>query len=122
MNNPANGARGAGLYHLFRKTFQAYFTVYNRIEVLGREFIPSGGFIAVSNHTSFLDPLVLGVAVGGRRMTYLAKKELWGIPLVGWFVGSFSVPVDRDRASHKLVKELVRRLTAGEAVAMFPAG
>lgn len=117
-----SGSSGAGLYHFFRRTFHAYFTLYNRIEVLGREFIPSGGFIAVSNHTSYLDPLVLGVAVGGRRMTYLAKKELFSIPLVGWFVGSFSVPVDRERTSHMLIKELVRRLSAGEAVAMFPAG
>ena len=108
-------------YHFFRRTFHVYFSLYNRLEVLGREFIPSGGFIAVSNHTSYLDPLVLGVAVR-RRMTYMAKKELFGVPVVGTFVSSFSVPVDRDRTSHVLIKELVRRLSAGEGVAMFPAG
>ncbi|MDA8388608.1 MAG: lysophospholipid acyltransferase family protein [Nitrospiraceae bacterium] len=109
-------------YHFFRKTFDLYFSLYNRLEVQGREFIPpTEGFIAVSNHTSYLDPLVLGAAVR-RRMTFLAKKELFGIPLVGTFVGSFSVPVDRDRTSHVLIRELVRRLGAGEGVAMFPAG
>ena len=110
-------------YWAFRGFFDFYFRLYNRLEVQGRQYIPGeGGLIVVSNHTSYLDPLVLGCAVDNRRMTYLAKRELFGIPLVGTFVNSFSVPVDRDRTSHKVIKEIVRHLCLGEAVAMFPAG
>ncbi|MDA8327183.1 MAG: lysophospholipid acyltransferase family protein [Nitrospiraceae bacterium] len=109
-------------YYVFREIFDLYFRVYNRLEVQGRQHVPrSGGLIVVSNHSSYLDPLVIGCAVA-RRMTFIAKKELFGIPLVGTFVKSFSVPVDRDRTSHAVIRELVRRLCLGEAVAMFPAG
>ncbi|MDA8088540.1 MAG: lysophospholipid acyltransferase family protein [Nitrospiraceae bacterium] len=109
-------------YYIFREIFDLYFRVYNRLEVQGRQYMPrGGGLIVVSNHSSYLDPLVLGSAVS-RRMTYLAKKELFSMPVVGTFVKSFSVPVDRDKTSHAVIKELVRRLCLGEAVAMFPAG
>lgn len=109
-------------YFVFRGVFHVYFRLANRLEISGREFIPKeGGLIVVSNHASYLDPLVIGAAMT-RRMTYMAKEELFGIPLVRTFVRSFSFPVRRDRTSPAAVKEAVRRLRAGEAIAVFPGG
>ena len=109
-------------YYVFTNLFNVYFTIYNRLDVKGRELIPrEGGLLVISNHSSYLDPLIIGAAVN-RRMTFLAKKELFTIPLVGKFVSSFSLPVSREGSSHKMIKETVQRLRSGEAIAMFPSG
>ena len=109
-------------YFAFKNLFNIYFRAYNCLEVTGREFIPlEGGLIVISNHSSYLDPLIIGAAVT-RRMTYLAKKELFTRPLIGRFVSSFSLPVSREGSSHTMIKETVKRLSGGEAIAMFPAG
>ncbi len=110
-------------YYVFRDFFCLYFKIWNRLEVEGREHIPqSGGLIVVANHASYLDPPLLGVAMT-RRMTYMAKESLFAAPLgVGRFVGSFSFPVNRGKTSHNVIKETVRRLCAGEAIAIFPGG
>jgi len=109
-------------YFFFRDTFAAYFRVYNRLEVHGTEHIPrEGGLIVAANHTSYLDPPLIGAAMT-RRMTYIAKEELFRPPVLGKFVSSFSIPVSRDRPTHALIKEAVKRLCAGEAIAMFPGG
>lgn len=109
-------------YFAFKNLFYIYLTAYNRLEVKGREHIPrEGGLIVISNHSSYLDPLIIGAAVD-RRMTYLAKKELFTVSLVGKFVSSFALPVSRDGSSHTMIKETVKRLCRGEAIAMFPAG
>ena len=51
--------------------------------LIGRGNIPkSGSFILVSNHGSLLDPPLLGHAVG-RNISFMAKSELFRIPLLG---------------------------------------
>ena len=54
-----------------------------RLRVHGADNIPSSGpVLIVSNHISQIDPPVLGVAVLPRRSHYMAKAELFRIPLL----------------------------------------
>jgi 1-acyl-sn-glycerol-3-phosphate acyltransferase len=109
-------------YWIFKVVFYVFFKIYNRLEVLNPERVPGeGGAIIASNHASYLDPLVLSAA-SRRRMTYMAKESLFGIPLIGAFVNSFSFPVKRGRPNPSTIKEAVRRLRAGQLIAMFPEG
>lgn len=109
-------------YFVFRNTFGVYFRIYNRLRVHGIHHIPAhGGLIVAANHTSYLDPPLLGAAMT-RRMTYIAKSELFTLPLIGKFVSSFSFPINRDKPSLAVIKESVKRLCSGEAIAMFPGG
>ena len=53
-----------------------------RLEIKGRENIPKvGGFILASNHTSFLDPVVIA-ASSPRYLSYMARHDLFDV-LVG---------------------------------------
>ncbi len=93
------------------------------IEVSGKKHIPKkGGFILVSNHVSYLDPVLLGV-VCPRRLNYMAKQELFR---VGWFsklLSRISVfPVKRNTADLSALKEALRRLKNGEGLVVFPEG
>ena len=56
--------------------------------VTGLDNVPrSGAYIMVSNHTSNLDPLFIGGAIGldtGRPIHFMAKEEIRSWPLIGW--------------------------------------
>lgn len=110
------------LYWFFRTIFYIVLKVFNRLEVIGSENVPEkGGVIVAANHVSYLDPLVIGAALK-RRATYIAKQELFKVPLLGIFVKSFSFPVDRDRPQPSTIKETVKKLKSGALIVMFPEG
>jgi len=83
---------------------------------------PSGPVIVVSNHRSDLDPIVVGAALR-RRVTFMAKHELFRVPVLRWWItacGAF--PVRRGEADRQALRTALRILTAGGVLVMFPEG
>lgn len=110
------------LYYVVKQIFVIFFKVFNRLEVVGSENVPrKGGVIVAANHISYLDPPLIGAALK-RRATYIAKKELFSIPLLGSFIRWFSFSVNRDKVQPSTIKEAVSRLKEGEVVVLFPEG
>lgn len=110
------------LYCFFRLFFWVIFKILFRLGVKGADKVPAhGGVIVASNHASYLDPLILGVALN-RQATYMAKEGLFRVPLIGAFVRSFSFPVKRGRPQPSTIKEAIQRLNNGELIVMFPEG
>ena len=75
------------------------FPIYKLIfrgNLIGKENIPQkDSFILVSNHGSLLDPPLLGHAIG-RNISFMAKAELFSIPLLGIIIkacGAYPVTV-----------------------------
>jgi len=98
------------------------FRINGGLEVIGRENIPlSGGAIIASNHISYLDPPLIS-AVVPRRVTFIARKGLFDIPLLGWFIRHYSFPINRERPQPSTIKEAIKRLKNGELLAIFPEG
>jgi len=93
------------------------------LEVHGQEHVPRHGtFILASNHLSFLDPLVLGVACP-RRVCFMARDTLFRHPLLRVFLhGVRVIPLKRDESDVTAVREALKRLRAGEPIALFPEG
>ncbi|OGW58359.1 MAG: hypothetical protein A2Z09_06480 [Nitrospirae bacterium RBG_16_43_8] len=99
------------------------FKIFFRFKIINIEKVPEkGGVIVVSNHASHLDPLVIGTAIRKRQSTFMAKRGLFKIPIIGAFVKTFSFPIDRDSPQPSTIKEAVRRLRNGELIVMFPEG
>jgi len=110
------------LYGLLKSIFKFFFTVYNRLEVVGIENIPKeGGVLVAANHLSYLDPPVLSVALK-RRPNFIAKEGLFRIPLLGAFIRLYCFPVHRNRPQPSTIKEAFSRLKEGEVVVVFPEG
>lgn len=97
-----------------------------RLDADGAEHLPDEGpAIVVANHRSYLDPLVLGLAVAphGRPLRFLAKHELFDVPVAGSLVRAVgSVPVDRATRSDEPLETAAAALSAGEVVVILPQG
>lgn len=85
--------------------------------------IPEGGCIIAGNHTSTLDPVMIYGEAPKGMIHFVAKKELWKIPLLGWAVDHLgAVPVYRGTADRTMMKTVVSLLNAGEKVGIYPEG
>ena len=78
------------------------------------------------NHISYMDPLSNAYAVvkAGRRPRFLAKEDLFHIPLVGRaLTGAGQIPVKRGTGDAAApLGQLTRAVTDGEAVVIYPEG
>ncbi|HEY5256770.1 MAG TPA: lysophospholipid acyltransferase family protein [Candidatus Baltobacteraceae bacterium] len=94
-----------------------------RVRAYGRENVPlHGPLIIASNHRSNLDPPILG-AYCPRRISYMAKSELFAIPVLGAMITSFGAyPVDRHGSATAAIKRSVAVLRAGGCIGIFPEG
>jgi 1-acyl-sn-glycerol-3-phosphate acyltransferase len=95
---------------------------FHRIRIEGRENVPQGGCMIVSNHVSYMDPTTVGWAVA-REIFYLGRKTLFKPPFWSWFLPICNVlPIDRDGRDVSGLRNIIKMLKAGKAVLLFPEG
>jgi 1-acyl-sn-glycerol-3-phosphate acyltransferase len=94
-----------------------------RKKVEGLENVPrKGEFILVSNHLNNADPPVL-TQVMPRRIVWMAKQELFDLPVIGWTFHVFGlIPVRRTEADLKALRRAQQTLRKGHVLGMFPEG
>jgi 1-acyl-sn-glycerol-3-phosphate acyltransferase len=88
-----------------------------------RDRVPrSGAILVISNHQSFLDPMVNGVTVWDRQFTALARDSLFVGPF-GWILRSVSArPIKREGGDLEAMKAALAELEAGRVVIIYPEG
>ena len=103
--------------------FRLLFKLYFRWHVYNAERFPlEGGVILASNHASFLDPPLIGAGLQ-RGINYLAREDLFSMPVIGWVLHQWQVvPVDRDGGGAVGLRAILSRLLAGGAIILFPEG
>jgi 1-acyl-sn-glycerol-3-phosphate acyltransferase len=89
----------------------------------GRANVPSrGGVVVVANHGSHLDPPLLSAAVG-RPVAFMAKEELFRVPLLGPLIRACGAyPVVRGGGDREALRTACRRLEEGWATGVFLDG
>ncbi|MEY3026137.1 MAG: hypothetical protein RLZZ238_1034 [Planctomycetota bacterium] len=94
-----------------------------RLRRLHRERVPrTGAILVISNHQSFLDPMVNGVTVWDRQFTALARDSLFVGPF-GWILRSVSArPIRREGGDLEAMKGALAELEAGRVVIIYPEG
>jgi 1-acyl-sn-glycerol-3-phosphate acyltransferase len=94
------------------------------VTVIGGENIPaSGPAVLASNHIGYLDFVFSGYAAReqGRRVRFLAKKEIFDKRGVGWLMRQMGhVPVDRYGAAKDSLTAAKNEIARGEIIGMFP--
>ncbi len=111
-------------YSCFWGSIYLWLNPFWPMQVEGREKIdPSEVYVAVSNHQSMLDILVIHSLFF--HFKWVSKKENLYIPLVGWnmFLNRY---VSIDRASRKsfmkMMRDCRRHIETGSSIMMFPEG
>lgn len=82
-----------------------------------------GQYIIVSNHISNVDPVLLCAATKKQQPHYMAKKELFKIPLLRGLIKALGAfPVNRGGADVGAIKHAIKLLEEGKCVGIFPQG
>lgn len=94
------------------------------VTVIGGENIPADGpAVLASNHIGYLDFVFSGYAARerGRRVRFLAKKEIFDKRGVGWLMRQMGhVPVDRYGSAKDSLTAAKDEIARGEIIGMFP--
>ena len=98
--------------------------VGTRLEVRGKDKLPTGACLVASKHQSAWETFALIPLF--RDPALLMKRELFWIPFHGWFSKKFEmIPVDRDKgpsALRRMLREAKGRAAAGREIIIFPEG
>jgi len=104
-----------------------FVSVMYRIKVRGLENIPeTGPALIVSNHVSFMDPLVIGGNVR-RPVRFVMDHHIFNIPVLSFiFRTARAIPIapahEDPEALQKAFDQIDAELAAGEIVCIFPEG
>lgn len=111
------------LYALVKLVAFALMRLLFRLETRDPGRVPAAGpALLVSNHSSVLDPPLIGSA-SRRRLAFLAKAELFRIPVFGALLRRLGArPLRRADSDPAAMRAALRVLEEGGALLVFPEG
>ena len=111
------------LYAIVKPLTVTLMRLFFGLRSRGTEHVPATGpVLLVANHVSFLDPPLVGGA-SARRLTFLAKAELFRVPLFGGLIRRLGAhPLRREGGDAGALRTALRVLKGGGALLVFPEG
>ena len=111
------------LYRFIRLIVRPLLDILGHLESRGTENIPKhGGVVLVSNHLSYVDPVIISAATD-RVLHFIGAEETFRIPIFGRLVTQLNgFPVKRGTPDRGALKEALSRLKTGKALLVFPEG
>ncbi len=120
---PWDGTTHPAFYRVVQTLAGMVFPLFFKLRIEGRENIPTTGSVMLAaNHVAWIDIPLLAQPL--KRFThYMAKVELFQVPVVGYIIGMCgNFPVRRGEGDRESLRIADRLLTSGEVVAIFPEG
>jgi 1-acyl-sn-glycerol-3-phosphate acyltransferase len=110
-------------YYAANAAMKALLIALTRWQVEGKENVPrKGPLIIVANHMTYVDPPLLGASVP-RKITFMAKQELFRPSLMGIVVRAYGAfPIRRDKLDREGLRYAFEVLNKGQVLGMFPEG
>lgn len=96
-----------------------------KTKVEGKENLPTDEkFVLVAPHRTYLDPVYIAVMSYPFKFSFMAKQELFKVPVLGWIIRNLNAfPVNRDKPGVSAIKTPVNYLKNDELnVMVFPSG
>jgi 1-acyl-sn-glycerol-3-phosphate acyltransferase len=116
-------ARNWFWWWLSKTTVYWFSKLWFRMRVEGLPQVPkTGPVVFVTNHSSYLDPPLVGITAG-RCVGFLAQEGLARFGPLRWWLRQIGVTlIDRNAPSKDAMRLMSDCLHAGEAVGIFPEG
>ncbi|MEZ5169697.1 MAG: lysophospholipid acyltransferase family protein [Acidimicrobiia bacterium] len=111
------------LYAVVRAILDALCRFAFRVRVSGADRLPTtGAYVLAPSHRSIIDILVCSTLTR-RRLRFMAKVELFRVPVLGTFLGLMgSFPVERGAADRHAIRAGADVLAGGEVLVVYPEG
>ena len=79
-------------------------------------------YVYTPNHFSLLNIALVGYIP--QPFVFISKLSLTRLPLFGWVIRTFHIPVDRDstRSSYQALQQSLRKIEEGKSMVMYPEG
>src|SRR5437016_867344 len=103
------------LYSIGRPLVRCFY----RVTATGMENLPSGGFLLVPNHISWVDALVLQLACP-RPIRYVIDQAYYHKRILHPILRALGCIPINIRHSHAAVRAAAERIADGEIVCVFP--
>ena len=93
------------------------------VKLIGKENIPKeGGILICSNHIGMRDPVLLAASYP-RQVRFLAKKELFSVPIIRGIITAWgAIRLDRSTSDVGALKKAEEMIRFRQTVAIFPQG
>jgi acyl-[acyl-carrier-protein]-phospholipid O-acyltransferase / long-chain-fatty-acid--[acyl-carrier-protein] ligase len=94
---------------------------FYRVDVLGLENLPSGGFLLLPNHISWVDAVLLQLACP-RPIRYVVDQEYYHKRILYPLLRVLGCIPITSRQSHSAIRAATEKIAEGEIVCVFPEG
>ena len=92
--------------------------------IKNKDKLPKGNYIIVAPHRSWLDPVILALAIYPKKFSFMAKEELFKGRFANWFLRKLNAyPVNRVNPGPSAIKKPVNQLRKTQlSTIIFPTG
>lgn len=110
-------------YRILKILIGLVFKLFYPLKVKGLENLPQeGAVILVANHSSYFDPLYLGLAIP-RRINWMVLRPYYDLWWLRWFFKATACfPVNIGKTNVEAIKHALLILKQGEVLGIFPEG
>lgn len=113
------------LYSFLVAIVQPFLNLINgKAKIYNKENIPDGNYIIVAPHRTWMDPVLIALAIYPKKFSFMAKKELFKNPIAAYFLKKLNAfPVDRKHPGPSAIKKPVQILRKTDlSTIIFPSG
>lgn len=111
-------------WHFLHLLCYLWVAPFYRYRAWGVQHIPrDGAVLLISNHQSFLDPILVGLASHHRQFYAMARSTLFHKPQFAWLIRSLNaIPINRNEADTAAMRQCLEVLKQNHALLIFPEG
>ena len=111
------------LYMRAHKILASPIRFFTGTKTFGKENIPDeGGYLLCANHIAVRDVILIG-ATCPRQIKFVAKKELFSIPILRSIIKALgAVKLDRSGSDIGAIRKSIELIQSGDIVSIFPQG
>ena len=111
-------------YMLARFLAAIFFHTLSPVRYHHKERLPEKPpYILISNHRSFMDPVIMAYIIKKYDITFLGKKELVKNKIASFVLRNMHIiPVDRHGTDMMAMRHCISAIRNGEILGIFPEG